>query len=218
MKYFLLNHIGVPLIITSFKLIRRTFHSKWTDRTAVESLYAQQRSFIFAFWHCEMLACAHFGIEENKHNPIAILTSLSRDGQILARTMKGFNLQIIKGSSSRGAVSGLVNMKKSLDAGINIAVAVDGPRGPRCRVKSGVILLAKAAQSPILPVAIHVSRKIVLNSWDKSEVPLPFSHCTLHPGKPIFIPKNADKLDIERKKKELEFVLHTLKDSLISHQ
>lgn len=61
-----------------------------------------------------MLACAHFGIEENKQNPIAILTSLSRDGQILARTMKSFNLQIIKGSSSRGAVSGLVNMKKAL--------------------------------------------------------------------------------------------------------
>ena len=130
---------------------------------------------VFAFWHCSMLTCAH----RFRNLGIAILISRSFDGELIARTVERLGFVAVRGSSSRGAASGLKGMAEAYAAGHRCAFTADGPRGPARVAKAGPVQLAELTGATWIG-AYHAepSRAWRLKTWDSFIVPKPFSTVT----------------------------------------
>lgn len=209
-KIFTPKILGLIAFVIA-KLLHFTFRYKSVNVEVLESNTDKTKGCIFALWHQDLLATATYGQEQSKRNKIYNMTSRSRDGEIVSAFFNKMGFGTIRGSSSRGALSGLKSMIDVLKAGNSVCVAVDGPRGPIYEAKPGVILLAKKSGRPIIPFAAKISNKIILHSWDRCEIPMPFAKCTILFGNPIFVDENADSQEIEAKKIELENILKSFK-------
>jgi len=169
---------------------------------------------ICAFWHGDMFMTAFLGIKEKKKKNIAIITSRSRDGELMTRVLNKLGYLTVRGSSARGGLQALLNLMNVMKKNNNAAIAVDGPRGPYHKAKPGIILLAKKTGAVILPYAIQCNKKIIFKkSWDKSEIPLPFSTVNAIFSEPMTISPDASKEDMEKWNTKLEEILNKLKEN-----
>jgi lysophospholipid acyltransferase (LPLAT)-like uncharacterized protein len=90
----------------------------------------------------------------------------------------------------------LLELTTWAERGYDLAITPDGPRGPRYQVQDGVMSLAQITGLPIIPFSYYLYWKLQLRSWDRFQIPLPFSRCELALGKPVCIPREAS--DAER--------------------
>jgi len=153
-----------------------------------------QKGVIYAFWHRCMFPAAWFF---RGHN-IAVLTSRSADGEYIARTIERFGYMPVRGSSSRGAVAGLIGMHRELKNGRAVAFTIDGPRGPRYVAKPGPLSLARKTGRPIVAFHIALENPWTLRSWDAFMIPRPFSRAHLRISAPIMVPQHADGEEMNR--------------------
>jgi len=211
LKYLLLRTIFLPLGYFIIRLWWATLRIDYVNSIYLNELIAAEKGFIVSFWHGDMFTVAAAGAMENKKRMFHILTSRSRDGEILSRFLQRLGFGTVRGSSSRGGMSALLSLKDLLEQGKTTAIAVDGPRGPRFIVKPGVILLARTTGAAILPAAINATHKITLRSWDRCEIPLPFTRCRCILGNPIKVARDLKEDAMELVKKELEETLLKLK-------
>lgn len=130
---------------------------------------------IFAFWHGKMLTGWLQAQSCFPKTRFSAIISLSKDGEILAGALKALNFDLIRGSSSHGKQAVKEEARKVLDAGQCIAVTPDGPRGPREVFKYGTVRLASEAGKPLVFAYIRHENYWQLRSWDKFEIPKPFS-------------------------------------------
>ena len=119
---------------------------------------------------------------------------------------------MVRGSTGRGGAGGLRQLVRRLRNGEDVAIAVDGPRGPRHRVQLGVIELARVAKATIVPVAFAASRAKTLRSWDAFQIPLPFTRGAFVYGEPVTVPAASDRDAME----ETRTVLQDRLDGLIA--
>jgi lysophospholipid acyltransferase (LPLAT)-like uncharacterized protein len=108
-----------------------------------------------------------------------VLTSPSKDGAVIAAVMRRFGLDSVRGSSNKRAAQSLVECRRRLLSGLDLAITPDGPRGPVYVAAPGVLQLARLTQCPVMPVRVEYSRKWELKSWDRFQIPKPFSRATI---------------------------------------
>ncbi len=133
---------------------------------------------VFACWHNRVI----FGVPQlplSLRSNLSLLISASRDGEYIATLAKLFQFHVVRGSSSRGGVAALLAMKREIQQQRCLIIAVDGPRGPKYSVHSGIIALAALTNAPIIPLCFNYSHFVELKSWDRMQIPLPFSKVTL---------------------------------------
>jgi lysophospholipid acyltransferase (LPLAT)-like uncharacterized protein len=138
---------------------------------------------------------------------VSILTSASRDGDMVANAMAVFGFDAIRGSSSRRAVAALVGLKRALEAGQDVCLTPDGPRGPRYKVQAGAIKLAEATGAPIVPVHVRFSSAWRLGTWDRFVIPCPFSRVSVTFGEPLLVSKGLDAEALENERLKIESLL-----------
>ena len=176
--------------------------TRWrSENAAVAAPAWAGQPVIVAFWHNRlalMPACWP------SRAPFHMLISSHPDGQLIARTIAHFGFGAVAGSSTRGGGAAVRQLVRLLKSGGSIGVTPDGPRGPRMTVGEGVLVLAQLAGVPIIPVAVSVSRRIVLNTWDRLIIPLPFGRGAMIWGAPVTVPRDADDAALEALKKTLE--------------
>lgn len=192
----LLLTIVPPLAGIIIKALAFTIRIETLHEERVRPLWDKDERFIMAFWHGRLLMmpfCYH-------GKRIKLLISQHKDGDLLARAMKRFGYDSIRGSTTRGGAAAMREMIKALKES-DIAITPDGPKGPRYVVQDGVIALARLAGVPIVPVTFGSSKKKVFGSWDSFNLPSPFSRGVFMWGEPIYISKEDD---MEEKRKELE--------------
>lgn len=114
-----------------------------------------------------------------------IMNSTHRDGEIVSRALARFGIEATRGSSTRGAVVGLLNLVRASRRGLDIALIPDGPRGPAGVAKGGAAELVLATGAPLFPIAISCSRSWRLPTWDRMMLPRPFSRVVLVVGEPL---------------------------------
>lgn len=114
------------------------------------------------------------------------MNSRHRDGEIVSRVLAGFGIESTRGSSTRGAVPGFLNLVRASRRGMDIALIPDGPRGPAGVAKGGAAELAVATGAPLFPMAVSCSNAWRLGTWDRLLLPRPFSRMVLVVGEPIF--------------------------------
>ncbi|TFE68690.1 hypothetical protein A7Q09_06455 [Methylacidiphilum sp. Yel] len=163
---------------------------------------------IFSFWHNRLFLMPYLYRKHFPSRKLIAMVSGSNDGKFLSRLLGQFNLFPASGSSSKRGISAF---KRAIQAakkeGFDIAVTPDGPRGPCYSFQEGVLQLSRLSGFPIVAVSYHLEKKIELNSWDRFQIPLPFSKCTIFVG-PIFsIPKNITEEKLLELKTELSIAL-----------
>ena len=139
---------------------------------------------ILSLWHSDFLSSIYF-YRYNKN--IAAMASLSKDGDLITKSLDSLGFQTIRGSSSRGGARVLLEAVKKIKEGVTVAFTIDGPKGPVYEVKPGIIKLAQKTGVPIVPMSLAYQNAIKLHNWDGTRIPMPFSKTVVHIGKPLFI-------------------------------
>ena len=161
---------------------------------------------IYCFWHDRIFAGTYFF----RNRKIIVMNSLSFDGAYMARFVQKLGYGSVRGSSTRGGTGALVEMIRLMRSGFATAFTVDGPRGPRYEAKLGPVLLAKKTGEPLLPFLLECKKFWSVNSWDKPQIPKPFSRVKLMIEKPIYVSAEASDPVLEQKRNELQAVLESL--------
>lgn len=161
---------------------------------------------IWTFWHEQIFLSAIYF----RHRRIAVMVSKSKDGEYISRILNRFGIGTIRGSSTRGGTRALVQMKRSMDEGRAMAFTVDGPKGPCREAKPGPVYLAKLSGGQIVPYHIQARRYWTLRTWDRLQVPKPFTKALLIIGEPILVSPRADEAEIGAKVAETQASLDAL--------
>src|SRR5512144_1070175 len=136
----------------------RTVRMRMVNREVPQTLIAQGKNFIYAFWHGRQFLLFH----SHRNTGIVIPASESRDGEIQAGILKRFGFDVVRGSSKRKGERALLGLVDALRNGKDIALAVDGPRGPIYEVKQGITYLAGKLDKPIVPVVMAARGRWIL--------------------------------------------------------
>jgi lysophospholipid acyltransferase (LPLAT)-like uncharacterized protein len=198
----LISSLGYPIIAA----LASTFRWREEGREHLDAVTRSGRQPIMAFWHGRILpATAYF-----RNRGIVVITSENFDGEWIAGIIERFGYGTARGSSSRGAVKALVRLKRDMADGKPAAFTLDGPRGPARVAQPGAVWLAKATGNPIIPFHIESDRYWTANSWDRTQIPKPWSNVAIAIGEPFDVPADADDAALERARIELEARLTSL--------
>ena len=175
--------------------------------------HSNDEALVYSFWHNRIPIATYFW----RRRGIIVMSSQSFDSEYIARFIQRFGYGAAKGSSTRGAVAGLVQMIRAVRAGKSAAFTVDGPRGPLYEVKPGAVMLAAKSGAALLPFSISMDRCWRLRSWDQLEIPKPFARVVVVLGERIYVPE--DQGNDEAWRARLQAALEALRaqsDSLIT--
>jgi lysophospholipid acyltransferase (LPLAT)-like uncharacterized protein len=161
---------------------------------------------VMVTWHGRTLIPANY----MKGRGFWALISLSRDGEVQANIFQRFGFQILRGSTSRGGVRAALEAARVVKAGGILAFTPDGPRGPSQKFQPGALLIAQKAGVPLYPAGISAYPRILLPTWDRYLIPLPFARAAFLIGEPVFVPPDADKDDFARLAEQLERAINML--------
>jgi lysophospholipid acyltransferase (LPLAT)-like uncharacterized protein len=168
---------------------------------------------IFVLWHNRLGLCMKvyesFVRPDHAHDHLAALISASKDGALLASILQQFGVEPVRGSSSRRGAQALLELASWAERGYDLAVTPDGPRGPCYVVQEGVMTLAQVTGLPLVPYSCHLRWKIQTKSWDRFQIPLPFSRCEMTFGEPIAVPREANDTEREQLRAQLQAVLRS---------
>ncbi len=195
---------GAPLI----GLLCRTLRWRVEGMEHHDAIVARGRQPVFAFWHGRILPATYFW----RGRGIVVMTSRNFDGEWIARIIRRFGYGTARGSTSRGARRALIQLKRDVAAGRPAAVTVDGPRGPARRVQPGAVWLAGVTGHPILPFHIEAERHWSASSWDRTQIPRPFSRVAVAIGAPFDVPDPSEDGVVEAHRVALEQELAALVD------
>lgn len=136
---------------------------------------------VACLWHDELFSC----VDMIRDLKFMTLVSPNQDGQLLGAIMKPYGIRVVEGSSTRGGAQALHEIIHTMHAEhYSIGLTVDGPRGPRHKAKPGAVWIAAQSGRPIVPIRTFYSKAKVFHSWDKFQLPLPFSRMTTVFGAP----------------------------------
>ena len=188
------------------QLLGSTLRWKTEGLEHFDAIVRGGRQPIMAFWHGRILPATYYF----RRRGIVVITSENFDGEWIAGIIERFGYGTARGSTSRGGRRALLQLTRELDAGRPAGFTIDGPRGPARVAQPGAVWLAKATGHPVLPFHLEADRHWTLNSWDRTQIPKPFSTVAIAMGEPFHVPADADENGIEVARLELEARLRTL--------
>ena len=201
-RAMILSFIGWMVLL----LWNRTLRIKFVNKSVPDRLASEGKNVIYAFWHGRQFILLH----SHRNFGIVIPASESRDGEIQAGILKRFGFDVVRGSSKRKGDRALLGLVSGLRNGKDIAIGVDGPRGPIYEAKQGVVYLAGKLDKQIVPVTASAKSAWILDKiWDKYLLPRPFTRGIVMYGEPIIV-EGISKEELEKKRKELEAALNGL--------
>ncbi|HET7441500.1 MAG TPA: lysophospholipid acyltransferase family protein [Terriglobales bacterium] len=163
---------------------------------------------IYSFWHRCVFPAAYFW----RGLGIQVMTSRSFDGEYIARIIQKLGFVPVRGSSNRGAVPALLELRRGAEQGAAVAFTIDGPRGPRYVAKPGPVLLSRTTGIPMSTFHIALDDAWILNTWDEFMIPKPFSRALIRMSRCIAVPSGANDLDMERLHAELQASLDRVRE------
>ena len=154
----------------------------------VQGVWKSGRNVVFCCPHNAILAC-FVGVDSIERPNVVLISSLSGDGELVAKLLIKRRFEMIRGSSNRGGRKALLELQKAGKLGKSLGLAFDGPKGPPFVPKRGIIGCARVVDGPLFFIHAHVlkgrifgfpKKGIRVNSWDRFLIPLPFSKINVH--------------------------------------
>ena len=181
-------------------LLGSTLRWKTEGLEHYDAVVASGRQPVMAFWHGRILPATYYF----RRRGIVVITSENFDGEWIAGIIERFGFGTARGSTSRGARKALLQLTREMAAGRPAGFTIDGPRGPARVAQPGAVWLSKATGNPVLPFHLEADRGWTLNSWDRTQIPKPFSTVSIAMGEPFAVPTDADDVAIETARVSLE--------------
>lgn len=184
------------------RLVFMTIRLRVTDRSGFLTTPPEGPR-ILVFWHNRIPAISigflrHYPAKHPSRKGVSVLTSPSKDGDILAHVMANLGMGSVRGSSSRRGSTAIRELSSLLEEGIDLAITPDGPRGPKYSLGPGAVFLAQKTGVPIMPLHARYHRAIRLKTWDNFAIPLPFSRVDITMDPYLTIDPEAPDLEAER--------------------
>ncbi len=188
------------------RFIGITTRVKQVNNKVLTKVINKHGSVILATWHQNIF----FSIWLLRNKELTALISSSEDGEIISNVFKQYGYPAVRGSTTRGGIPALKQLIDLLKIGKSVAITPDGPLGPPEKIQSGVILLAKYADIPIIPWHYESHNQWRLKSWDKHKIPKPFSCIVESFGEPFYVPKTLLPKEVPLVCEKLEDILKEL--------
>ena len=150
-----------------------------------------KKSYVCGMWHNKLLVIL-LCLKALKKR--AGLASPSKDGELISVPLEKMGYKMVRGSSGKDSVKSLVQLIKLIKKeGYSLGTPLDGPKGPVYEVKPGMIYIAQKAERQLVLVGGAYSKKWIFHkTWDKFQLPKPFSKVVCVVGEPMDIPSDAD--------------------------
>lgn len=196
---WVIGRLGPVVIRVWFSTIRL----RWVGGAELHPDPRARRNGIYVFWHQRLLCFAY------THGPFQprILVSQSRDGDIIARVASGLGCLPIRGSSRRGGTEAMRALLAEAESGRDFGITPDGPLGPLHVFKVGAVYLASQSGLPVVPITVSYHRCWRFQSWDRFQVPWPFTWGVIHVGSAIAVPPGLDAIGLEEWRARLQEIL-----------
>jgi hypothetical protein len=191
-----ISAFGYPLI----NALGHTLRWRTEGLHHFESIRASGRQPVMGFWHGRILPATFYF----RRRGIVVITSENFDGEWIARIIERFGYGTARGSTSRGARKAMLQLVKDMKAGLPAGFTLDGPRGPAQVAQPGAVWLASATGNPLLPFHLEASSHWSLRSWDRTQIPKPFSTVALVVGEPVEVPNHLPAEALEQTRIDLE--------------
>ena len=160
-------------------------------------------------WHNRLMFFAPIFPKIARRRTKAVV-SASRDGQYVTDLISFFGLSSLRGSSSKKGAAALRGALEAIHEGWNVAFTPDGPRGPRYEMKPGPVIVASMTGAKIIPMSVNASRYWEVGSWDKFQIPKPFSTLELVLGDAVSVPPDLDAEGLEREWLRIQELLRSV--------
>ena len=207
------GRLAARLIWLAATALAATLRWRWRDETNLFENGGKE-PVIFCLWHnrlaLSLILFRRYVQARQPQRKLAALVSASRDGGMLARVLELFDVEPVRGSSSRRGSQALRELVSAGKRGCDLAITPDGPRGPCYVVQDGIVSLAQLTGMAIVPASFHLSWKWRLKSWDRFQVPLPFARCEVQLGEPVRIPREESAAERERLRAKLESSMNAI--------
>ena len=204
-KRFSKTNIGQKLIGFLFysitNLISRSIKWEYLVENKKSNIFNSDEKYIFCCWHNRLFLGPHL-LPRNRI--INALQSSHSDGMVTSIAFKHLGMNVILGSSKKGGMQAFRKMVKCIKSGESVAITPDGPKGPKEKVKEGIIKLAQITETSIIPLVWATNKFKLINSWDNFVIPYPFSKGVYSFGKPIYVKKQINEYELETARKNLE--------------
>ena len=205
--------LGSWLVFLLIRGVSATVRFRWQDRSGFYDAPPAGAA-IYCVWHNRLAFCLEVYyryVHKHSRTPgMAAMVSASKDGAFLAAILERFKVLPVRGSTSRRGPQALLELTGWCERGYDLAITPDGPRGPCYVVQEGIMSLAQLTGLPIIPVSYHLSWKLRAKSWDRFQIPLPFSRCEVEFAKPVRVPREASDAQREALRQELERTLREI--------
>ena len=158
------------------------------------------KSLIPVYWHQHMLFGARAVLDLRSAGLKAgFLISPSVDGTAPAMLVEKVGGVVIRGSSTHTGARALRDYYETIvRQQVSPAITPDGPKGPVHVFKPGAIMLSQITGKPILPVAVAASPACRFRTWDRFELPLPFSRVAIVYGEPVQVARATDAAALQQ--------------------
>ena len=189
------------------RLLSSTLRWRLHDPEGV-SVHPPDRPMIWTFWHNRIFVVPSLYHRYLAARKGAVLTSASKDGEIIAAVVARFGCDAVRGSSSRRGVSALLGLIDWIRDGYDVAIVPDGPRGPRYQLGPGLVKLAEVTGALVLPIRVEYGSYWHFKSWDRFRVPKPFTTVDVFLGPPTEISSGLDESNFEGERLRLQSLMN----------
>ncbi len=200
----ILRNIGPKMLFLMGRAVWPTMQLEVFGSENLAEAYQKHGQIICAFWHNRTLLLPFIYRYEMRLSRLVAMVSRSRDGQFLADFLHRFGFRAIRGSSSTGGIETFVQATRIARQGYDIAIAPDGPRGPRYQAQPGIIKLAQMTSLPIVPTSYQVSVRKELHSWDRFIIPAPFTKVVFEIAPAITVARRSRQKGLEQARQQLQ--------------
>jgi lysophospholipid acyltransferase (LPLAT)-like uncharacterized protein len=194
--------LGYPFI----NALGKTLRWRVEGLEHLDAIAASGRQPVMAFWHGRILPATFYF----RRRGIVVITSENFDGEWIARIIERFGYGTARGSTTRGGQKALIQLVRDMGAGKPAGFTLDGPRGPAKVAQPGAIWLARKTGNPLLPFHLEASAYWSIRSWDRTQIPKPFTTVALVVGEPLEVAPETSDAQLESARVELEARLRGL--------
>ena len=194
------------LVAALIRLHHATCHFTIIGREHEEEAFRLGKPPIFTSWHFAFPSVIYHFRDRNG----MVMVSRSRDGEWIARILRHLGYHSARGSPGKGGGAALRQLIAHMKAGNSAGLIADGSQGPPLVAQKGILILARHARSPLLPVSVAASPCWRFRSWDRTLLPRPFSNVALVYGPPMWVGSDASPEEMERLRGDLERTMNRL--------
>lgn len=199
-KYRFYGTLLYYILKTLFATMRIKFVNK-------ENINIHNETHIYCFWHNKLAMPTIFF--KNIEKKVA-MASPTKDGELISVPLEKLGYTLVRGSSDKKSISSTISLLKYLKKGYSIGTPLDGPKGPKEKAKNGLLYLAQKSSVSLVPLGVAYQKKWIFEkTWDKFEMPKPFSKACILIGEEIKL--NPDD-DIEKFTEIIEIKINEMND------